>query len=268
MPSHNSPESNGPESNSPETNRPEPNSPESSPASAQAFSLTPIGFVRSCYPEKFGIPRQPNLAAATGIIRFTAPYDDPAAFEGLAHFSHIWVTFLFHLTPEGTWSPRIRPPRLGGNQRLGVFASRSPFRPNRLGLSVVRHHGLIQDPQGLGLGISAIDLVEGTPVFDIKPYLPYADALADATCTLGERPTPRLSVNFEPAALSVLRQLPGDQYPDLERLIVDTLGQDPRPAYRQGKPDSRQYGVKLFDLDVRFRVEEPCVRVAAIIKLD
>lgn len=232
------------------------------------FTLAPIGYVRSCYPEKFGIPRQPNLAGGTGTIRLNPPFNDPTAFDGLAHYSHLWITFVFHLTPADTWTPRIRPPRLGGNQRLGVFASRSPFRPNRLGLSVVRHHGLIEDEDGLGVRISDIDLVDGTPVLDIKPYLPYADALTDATCTLGERPAPRLKVQFEPAARSALSSLPGERYPDLERLITDTLSQDPRPAYRQGKPDEKQYGVKLFDLDIRFRVEEPHVKVAAIVKLD
>lgn len=241
--------------------------PTTRPAPAPTFSLTPLGYVESCFPEKFGIPRQPGLTNGPGIIRLMPPFDDPRAFEGLSHYSHLWISFIFHLSPTDSWSPRIRPPRLGGNQRLGVFASRSPFRPNRLGLSSVRHHGLIEDAQGLGLRISGHDLVDGTPVVDIKPYLPYADALPDATTTLAEPPRARMAVEFEPDARTALAELRTPRYAGLETLIIDTLSQDPRPAYRRGKPDTKQYGVRLFDLDIRFRVEGNRLKVAAIVKL-
>ncbi len=235
--------------------------------SGDGIRIEPIGVVRSCFPEKFGIPRQPGLtSAARGLIRMLAPWDREDAFRGLDQYSHLWVTFLFHQSPADSWTPTIRPPRLGGNRRMGVFASRSPFRPNRLGLSVLRYEGLIRDRHGLAVQVSGLDLVEGTPVLDIKPYVPYADALPEATTTLAQAPVPRLDVRFSGHATEQLALLSPEVYGDLEQLIVEVLSQDPRPAYRQGKPDQRRYGVRLHDLDVRFQVTEPVVTVLEIAK--
>jgi len=232
-----------------------------------SIRISPIGVVRSCFPEKFGIPRQPGLTEmARGLVRMLPPWDREDAFRGIEHYSHLWLTFLFHQSPADTWSPTIRPPRLGGNRKIGVFASRSPFRPNRLGLSVVRYQGLIRDSEGLALQVSGIDLVDGTPVLDIKPYLPYADALPEATTTLAQPPEPLLDVRFSSQASAQLTAFPTDAYGDLEQLIVEVLSQDPRPAYRRGSPDQRHYGIRLHDLDIRFQVVEPILTVLEIAK--
>ena len=231
------------------------------------LTVRPIGVLRSCFPEKFGIPRQPGLVGrAEGIIRLHAPYDREEAFRGLEHYSHLWLTFVFHQSPETGWSPTIRPPRLGGNERLGVFASRSPFRPNRLGLSAVRHQGLVRDEQGLYLKVRGIDLVEGTPILDIKPYLPYADALPEAVSTLAEPPSALLEVRFSAAAQATIDRLPPADGRHLEQLIVEVLSQDPRPAYRRGKADRHNYGFRLHDLNIRFSVREPVLTVSEIVK--
>lgn len=229
--------------------------------------VRPIGVLRSCFPEKFGIPRQPGLVSqAEGIVRLYAPYDREEAFRGLEHYSHLWLTFIFHQSPATGWSPTIRPPRLGGNQRLGVFASRSPFRPNRLGLSAVRHEGLVRDDQGLYLKVSGIDLVDGTPILDIKPYLPYADALSDAVSTLAEPPPALLEVRFSAAAQAAIDSLSQPEAGQLQRLIAEVLGRDPRPAYRRGKTDRHCYGFRLHDLNIRFSVREPVLTVSEIVK--
>ncbi|MGB5466201.1 MAG: tRNA (N6-threonylcarbamoyladenosine(37)-N6)-methyltransferase TrmO, partial [Sedimenticolaceae bacterium] len=142
--------------------------------------IEPVARVRSPFQERFGIPRQPGLApSAIGEVRLLAPFDDAAMLQGLEGFSHVWLTFQFDRCVAQAWRPRVRPPRLGGNREVGVWASRSPFRPNFLGLSAVRLLQVVIQPEPL-LRVSGLDLLDGTPVFDIKPYLPYADAIADA----------------------------------------------------------------------------------------
>lgn len=221
------------------------------------FAMTPIGVIESDYPDKFGIPRQPGLApAARAQLVLAPPFDDPLAVRGLDAFSHLWLTFLFHLTPEqgGTeqWTPLVRPPRLGGNTKVGVFASRSTHRPNRLGLSLVElleidTHG------GVRLLLRGADLVSGTPVLDIKPYLPWAEAHPEARAGFAPEAPPRLAVGFSATAEAKLAErADGDS---LRELIIQVLAQDPRPGYRKGA-ESRTYGVRLRGVDVRFRAEE------------
>ncbi|MGB8712547.1 MAG: tRNA (N6-threonylcarbamoyladenosine(37)-N6)-methyltransferase TrmO, partial [Onishia taeanensis] len=150
-----------------------------SASNADTFALSPIGRIESDYPDKFGIPRQPGLApAARARLVLLPPYDDPLSVRGLEAFSHLWLTFVFHHSPE-RWSPLVRPPRLGGNAKVGVFASRSTHRPNRLGLSLVELKGIDTD-NGVALELSGHDLLDGTPILDIKPYLPWAEARPDA----------------------------------------------------------------------------------------
>lgn len=219
--------------------------------------LSPIGAVHSCFPDKFGVPRQPALCPhATGWIELHSPWNDPDAFRGIDAFSHLWITFLFHqVPPERQPSPLVRPPRLGGNERVGVFASRSPFRPGRLGLSLVRNQGLSQRGGGLCLEISELDLVNGTPVLDIKPYLPWCDAPAAASgAWADEAPAPTLGVTFSSDAEKRLRQLEQGDYPELRPLIREVLAQDPRPAYHGDQP-GRTYALRLHHLDIHWRVE-------------
>jgi tRNA-Thr(GGU) m(6)t(6)A37 methyltransferase TsaA len=218
------------------------------------YCFTPVAYVESPFTEKFGVPRQSGLIAdARGALRFVPPYNVPEAFDGLAGCSHLWLLFVFHQNPHRGWKPRVRPPRMGGNRRLGVFASRSGFRPNPVGLSVVRLEELHCSKGDCSLQVAGLDLVDGTPVLDVKPYLPYADAIASATNRFAPAAPRRvLSVVFSAEVRQQLHQ----QHPDgaLRRLIEDALALDPRPAYRQGEV-AGEYAMKLMHLDVRWRMQ-------------
>jgi tRNA-Thr(GGU) m(6)t(6)A37 methyltransferase TsaA len=146
-----------------------------------SFKIAPIGVISTPFKQKFGIPRQPGLApAALGVIDITAPYDDINAFRGLEQFSHLWLLFHFHKHADKNWSPLIRPPRLGGNEKIGVFASRSTFRPNGLGQSVVKLNEVSKDKGKVTITVSGVDLLDQTPIIDIKPYIPYSDSIPKA----------------------------------------------------------------------------------------
>ncbi|APE31429.1 tRNA (N6-threonylcarbamoyladenosine(37)-N6)-methyltransferase TrmO [Halomonas aestuarii] len=222
------------------------------PALPAPVSLTPVGIIESDFPDKFGIPRQPGLAtAARATLVLVPPYDDPLTVRGLSAFSHLWLTFVFHQSPE-RWTPLVRPPRLGGNTRVGVFASRSTHRPNRLGLSLVELID-IDTSRGVRLTLGGVDLVSGTPVLDIKPYLPWAESRPEARAGFAPGTPPTLAVGLSPEAEAVLARRPdGDK---LRELIRQVLAQDPRPAYRRGA-EARIYGVRLRDVDVRFQALE------------
>lgn len=215
-----------------------------------AITLSPIGLIESDFPDKFGVPRQPGLApSARATLRLLPPYDDPLMVRGLETFSHLWLTFLFHHSPE-RWTPLVRPPRLGGNRRVGVFASRSTHRPNRLGLSLVELLE-VDTRAGVRLRLAGADLVNGTPVLDIKPYLPWAEARPEASAGFAPEAPPRLPVCFTQAAEATLAGR--DDAASLRSLIEEVLSQDPRPAYRDDD-ETRRYGVRLRELDIRFRV--------------
>ena len=164
------------------------------------MTLEPIGIVRSCFGSKFAVPRQPGLCpSAWGHLVFHEPYRSPEALRGICGFSHLWLIFGFHETLAQGWHPTVRPPRLGGNERVGVFASRSPFRPNGLGLSLVKLEG--SDPTGTLL-LGGLDLLDGTPIYDVKPYLAYAEAIPEATSGFAHEALPRLPVQVaEPARI-------------------------------------------------------------------
>ncbi|QFY88427.1 tRNA (N6-threonylcarbamoyladenosine(37)-N6)-methyltransferase TrmO [Magnetovirga frankeli] len=221
-----------------------------------SFSFAPIGIIESPFRERFGIPRQPGLApTAQGRLRLLPPYDNPACVEGLEQVSHLWVQFVFHATAAAGWQPRVRPPRLGGNRRLGVFASRSNFRPNPIGLSVVRLDRLDYSGQRASLLISGLDLLDGTPVLDIKPYVPYVDAVDDARNGIAaQAPAKALRIGFSPEALAQLARLEAGA--QLQRLIGEILSLDPRPAYRQGE-SGREHATRLMGQDVRWRMLTP-----------
>ena len=212
------------------------------------YTVTPIGYVRSCFKEKFAIPRQPLLApAAQGCIELLPPYDQADAIAGLEDISHIWVIFLFHKTLDKVPRLKVRPPRLGGNKSIGVFASRATHRPNGIGQSAVR----LERAEPGRLWISGIDLLDGTPVLDIKPYVPYADHLPMAHNAIADHAPTLITVNWQPSALQQAEQHAQRLQQPLSALIEQCLAQDPRPAYQQPTPE-RIYGVQFYDVQVRW----------------
>ena len=218
------------------------------------YSIEAIGIVHSCYREKFGIPRQPGLVkSAKGAIELLAPCDREEMFHELDQFSHIWVQFQFHEAVADNWRPTVRPPWLGGQKRVGVFATRSPHRPNFLGMSVVRQHGLRREKNGLFLDISGLDLLHGTPVFDIKPYVPYSDRLEEAGSGFVKFAEEPVDVRFSPEAGRQCLQYEEKTGRNLQTLIEEILGQDPRPASQRQK--KREYGMLLWDRNVRWLAE-------------
>ena len=229
----------------------------------QSFRLETIGIVHSPYREKFAIPRQPGLVDVLSTVELLAPYNRIEAVRGLEEFSHIWLSFIFHGVSQQGWKATVRPPRLGGNQRVGVFASRSTHRPNPLGLSVVELVEVQCDTQGVRLLVRGADLLDGTPVIDIKPYLPYVDSIPQASAGYApDAPQATLSVVFSDAARTFLQDT-RQRYPELERLVVQLLELDPRPAYKEAEC-GRQYGMALYDLNIRFVVCQQCAEVLNI----
>ncbi len=221
------------------------------------MELTPIAHIRSDFSEKFGIPRQSGLVEElTAAVVFEPEYRDPSAFRGLEGFSHLWLIWEF--SRSRGWSPTVRPPRLGGNKRLGVFATRSPFRPNPLGLSCVRLVEVRQD-RALGpvLVVAGADLMDGTPIYDVKPYLPYADCKPDAVGGFAAQPKGAdLTVECPPAVL--------DRVPEDKRAaLLAVLAQDPRPQY-QDDPE-RVYGMAFAGLEVKFQVAGERLTVTEIV---
>ncbi|MDR3414398.1 MAG: tRNA (N6-threonylcarbamoyladenosine(37)-N6)-methyltransferase TrmO [Formivibrio sp.] len=224
------------------------------------FSFSPIGHLATPFPDKFGIPRQPSLAPhAMGNLRLLPPFDRPETVRGLEAFSHVWLTFVFHQT-AGEWNPTVRPPRLGGNKRVGVFASRAPFRPNPLGLSLVELAG-IETVNGVVLHFRGVDLVNGTPVLDIKPYIPFVESLPQAQGGFVDGPPAQLSVAWSAPAQTTC-DLARLKYPALHLLIEEVLAQDPRPAYADDP--QRLYGVRLYEFDVKWRCNGTTAIVEAL----
>lgn len=220
--------------------------------------LQQIGVVRSPYPTKFAVPRQHGLARVRCFIELDPGVVEPTALRGIEEATHLWVIFGFHHV-QGREASTVRPPRLGGNRRLGVLATRSPFRPNPLGLSAVR----LVAVDGLRLEVESGDFVDGSPVYDLKPYLPWADAIADARVSWAAEAPTRLKVSFSADAERTLREHPRAQ--PLRALLEETLAWDPRPAYHTAEPD-RRYGVAIADVDVQFSVTADEVRVERIVR--
>ena len=214
----------------------------------QHFEVTPIGFIHSCFKEKFATPRQPGLVpAAFAQVQLYPPYNQADAVAGLEEFSHIWLTFIFHQTAQQGWKPKVRPPRLGGNKKLGVFATRSTFRPNPLGLSLVKLES-IDTSNGVILHVSGADLIDQTPILDIKPYLPWVEAIADAKSGFASSDQVlQLPIQYSEQAQKFLATRP-----ELFELIEQVLLHDPRPAYQQDP--ERIYGCKITDINLRWQV--------------
>lgn len=221
----------------------------------ETISLTPIGRISSPFKERFGIPRQAGLVpAARGTVHLPPPWGSEASVRGLRGFSHIWVITFLHESSAHGWRATVRPPRLGGNRRVGVFASRSPFRPNSLGLSVFELLDIVVDGEGVHLAVSGLDVLDGTPVLDVKPYVPYADSLAAARGGFaGSRPGAELEVGFRPEAVAALEARLDAAA--LQELIVQAVSLDPRPAYRTDADDGpASYGMRMADVDVTWTV--------------
>lgn len=209
--------------------------------------MTPIAHIETVYKTKFGVPRQAGLVDVQSRIVFEPEYRVPEAVRGLEEFEYVWLIWGFHLAERQRWSPTVRPPRLGGNKRVGVFATRSPFRPNPIGLSSVRLVGVAVEPKlGPVLTVVGADLVDGTPIYDIKPYLAYADSHPDARSGFAQEAPPMLGVDDPQGLLDSLT-------PDERSAVVSTLALDPRPHY-QDDPH-RVYAMLIASREVKFRVD-------------
>ena len=225
---------------------------------ASAYPMKIIARIRTDFPEKFGIPRQSGLVdSLKAHIVFEPEFRNPDAVRGLEGFSHIWLVWMFSQAVRENWSPTVRPPRLGGNARMGVFATRSPFRPNAIGLSCVKLEEVRLDEKlGPVLYVSGADLVDGTPILDIKPYLPYADCHPEATGGFTDPlSAQKLEVSCDPALLAGLA-------PRQREALLGVLACDPRPRY-QNDPE-RVYGLSFAGKNVRFTVEKGVLTVLAV----
>ena len=225
----------------------------------ESYSISPIARIHTDLPSKFGIPRQSGLAdRLQGRIVFEKAYRSREAVRGLEEFSHLWLIWQFSANLQGGWSPTVRPPRLGGNERKGVFATRSPFRPNALGLSVVQLEKVaVEEPEGPVLYVRGEDLMDGTPIFDIKPYIPYSDSHPEALGGFTDsRERKTLQVVLPETCKGLLPE-------EKEAALLQVLAQDPRPAY-QKDPD-RIYGFPFAGFEVKFQVADGKVYVRELI---
>jgi len=236
--------------------------PDLEPTPAMPHDIEPIGYLRSCFREKFAIPRQPHLApAARGVLELLPPFDSGEAVAGLEQVSHVWLLFLFHQALEDKPRLRVRPPRLGGNRMVGVFATRATHRPNGIGQSVVR----LDRVEAGRLFVSGIDLLDGTPIVDIKPYVPYADALPEARNEMAAQAPTLIEVQWSESALAQARSQALRLDEPVVELIEQCLAQDPRPAYQKPDPE-RRYGAQFWDLDVRWHYpDDGTIRVLEVV---
>lgn len=228
-----------------------------------------IGYTRSPYREKFGIPRQPNLVQVESFIEMVEPYNDLLAFEGINEFSHLWLIWHFHenknLHAENKFRPQVRPPRLGGNQKIGVFATRSMYRPSPMGLSVVQLKEVKKVGKSVRVYVTGSDLLDGTPILDIKPYIHYSDAVIDAQSGYAQQQPIRKEVIWSEEAilqqqlLVQMKQLSLQNIAELEAV----LSLDPRPAYQHD--ETRVYGMLFANLNVKFSVSAEHIQILDIV---
>lgn len=225
--------------------------------SEERLELTPVAYIQTDFPDKFGVPRQfglvPELA---GRIVFIEEYRSMDCLRGLEGFSHLWLIWGFSEVPAGKWHPTVRPPRLGGNERMGVFASRSPFRPNPLGISAVELAGIKQEEEGPVLYVRGADMTDGTPIYDIKPYITYSDSIPGAANGYASPPEKgRLEVDCPPELLAAVPE-------EKRSALLEVLALDPRPSY-QHDPE-RVYGFFFGGREIRFSVEGGILRVREV----
>ncbi|MBR2023177.1 MAG: tRNA (N6-threonylcarbamoyladenosine(37)-N6)-methyltransferase TrmO [Clostridia bacterium] len=222
----------------------------------QNLTVTPIAYVQSDFPEKFGIPRQSGRAPdLTAKLIFLPEFKSPDFFRGIDGFSHLWVLFDFSATRDKGYSATVRPPRLGGNERVGVFASRSPFRPNHIGLSCVKLERVTIDESEVSLTVSGADFLDGTPVLDVKPYLPFADCIQNATGGYASsHQNDGLQVKI---ADELLQKIPCEKRKGLLQCLAD----DPRPSYQE---DGKTYGMRFAEYEIKFTVQKGVLTVTSI----
>lgn len=226
----------------------------------ETVSMNIIARMNSDFPTKFGIPRQSGLVdTLNSTIIFEPEYRNPDALRGIDGYTHLWIIWQFSEAVRTEWSPTVRPPRLGGNTRMGVFATRSPFRPNSIGLSSVKLIGVEHTPEfGAVLHVAGADLMDGTPIFDIKPYIPYSDCHPDATGGFTDSAKDFiLKVTFPP---DLLAKLPENK----RQAAIDVLSHDPRPSYQ--RIPERIYGLQFAGYDIRFQVDSNILRVIDVSK--
>jgi len=228
------------------------------------YNFNSIGVIHSCYKEKFGIPRQPSLVECPASIEMESDYSKDEAFRELESFSHIWVVFVFHGIKNENWKLTVRPPRLGGNKRVGVFASRSMFRPNPIGLSVVELKSVERINNKIILNIIGGDFLDATPVIDIKPYIPYADSINNGKSGYAvEEPKIKLQVDFSDSAVLEIESAES-KHPKFKLIITQILQLDPRPAYQSDKRIKDEFAIKLYDYDLKWKVEGDLVMVTSL----
>lgn len=219
-----------------------------------------IAHIKTDFKTKFGVPRQSGLVDLEALIVFEPEYRNDAALRGIEQFSHLWLIWNFSKAEREEWSPTVRPPRLGGNKRVGVFATRSPFRPNPIGLSSVRLLGVIKTEKGMALRVSGADLMDGTPIYDIKPYLAYTDSHPDATGGFAdEKLKDFLEVDFSPELLKIIPE-------SKQTALLELLSEDPRPHYINDS--ERIYGFEFADFEIKFKVENNRLIVTDVKKDD
>lgn len=233
------------------------------------IELNPIGIIHSCFKEKFGIPRQPGLVKdAPAVLELYPEFSREEAVRELDGFSHIWLVFIFHKVNGENWTPMVRPPRLGGNKKVGVFASRSPFRPNPVGLSAVKLDSINTKNGKILLNLSGIDILDQTPVIDIKPYLPYSDIIETATGGFAfAAPETDLTISFLPHVSKTIKK-EEKRFPDLKKIMTQILENDPRPAYYASSDTEKNkvFGIRLFDFDMKWQFEGNQITVIDLIK--
>jgi tRNA-Thr(GGU) m(6)t(6)A37 methyltransferase TsaA len=233
------------------------------------MNFEPIGIIHSGFKEKFGIPRQPGLAGSMqATIELLPEYASEEIVRGLEGCSHIWLIFIFSACVGKGWHPTVRPPRLGGNRRVGVLATRSPFRPNPIGLSAVKLDEILCIKGKVQLIVSGADLLDQTPILDIKPYLPYSDALPDAHFTLAENYQGlEIPVVFSAQATAQCAQITQATSLPITAQITEVLRCDPRPAYQRSA--EREYGIRLHDYNIRWSIaEDEAITVHAVDSVD
>lgn len=220
------------------------------------MEIEQIAHIRTNFDEKFGIPRQSNLVDSVGKIVFEKRYRDPEALRGIEGFSHLWLIFDFSKNHRESWSPTVRPPRLGGNVRVGVFASRSPFRPNSLGLSSVKLLSIEHDDEfGDILVVEGVDMMDGTPIYDIKPYIRFSDCHEDAVSGFSDNVLEHsLKVEYDDEMLSIFTDAQRDE-------LIGCLQQDPRPSYQD---DGKEYGMSFAGHNVRFMVMDGILKISDV----
>jgi tRNA-Thr(GGU) m(6)t(6)A37 methyltransferase TsaA len=231
--------------------------------------MQPIATLHSPFVDKFGLPRQPGLiSACEAYIELLPPFNSMDYVRGLEAFSHIWLIFQFHQHKDKPHKALVRPPRLGGNDKVGVFSTRASYRPNNLGMSVVKLHRIEVQGSRILLFIACPDLIHGTPILDIKPYIAYSDCVTISVDSFADKaPEETLSIRFSDRATSQLALLADKPYGDhIEMLIRETLRFDPRPAYKPDK-DEKEYAIRLYDLDIKWRVIQGEALVEALVKL-